>query len=109
MLYPGQSSVEARFTLPSIPPGVNLSLLHCTSSLWPKPGYAPVNIFVNGTTFQDHYDVATRYGGERDYRFDRFTIPATALVAGSNTVRIQLQSGARTHYWIRSLGVEGML
>jgi carbonic anhydrase len=99
---------QIAFDLGSAPTAdLRLVLLHLTSAKWPNNGYSPINIDVNSTPLKVNYDPARAHAGTgedtRNYVWDRFTIPRSALRAGSNTIRFTLQPGAQTHYWIRTL------
>jgi len=110
LLGPG-SNFEAQFNLASVPAAdLTLTLLHCTSSLWPADGYSPVNIDVNATSLRANFDPATAHRGTgadtRNYVWDKFVIPKPGLNVGANKVRITLQPGNKTHYWIRTLQLD---
>ena len=81
-----------------------MNLLHLTSSLWPNPGYSPINITVNGTLFKNAYDVAASHNGSKGYENDSFAA-ISVLRAGTNNIRVTLQPNAKTHYWIRNLAI----
>jgi len=106
MRNPGTSWLEVSFNLTEVQPSAILKLLHLTSSLWPKPGYSPVDIIINNRIFLDNYDIASTYNGARGYRTDHFSI-SDFLQVGKNTIRIALEDRpwAKTHYWIRTLQV----
>ena len=106
LLNPGESSLEVSFHIREVHPSALLTLVHMTSSLWPKPGYAPVDITVNNRLFLDNYDVAAAHNGSKGYERDSFAI-SDYLVPGTNTIHIALQGNpwAKTHYWIQDLQV----
>jgi hypothetical protein len=105
------SSFQVTFKLGSVPTtDLSLVLLHLTSARWPNNGYSPINIDVNGKSLKAGFDPARAHAGTgedtRNYVWDRFTIPPGSLSEGENTIKFTLQSGAQTHYWIRTLRLE---
>jgi hypothetical protein len=111
MLLSTGSNFQVSFNLPSVPStDVTLTLLHCTSSLWPKDGFSPVNIDVNNTSLRANFDPATAHrntgADTRDYVRDQIVVPKSSLRTGANSVKLTMQPGAITHYWIRSLQLD---
>ena len=111
MLLSTGSNFQVSFDLPSIPPtDFTLTLLHCTSSLWPKDGFSPVNIDINNASLRANFDPATAHrntgADTRNYVWDQIVIPKSSLRTGANSVKLTMQPGAITHYWIRSLQLE---
>jgi Pregnancy-associated plasma protein-A len=105
------ANFQVGFDLASIPStDFTLTLLHCTSSLWPADGFSPVNIDVNSTSLKANFDPATAHrntgADTRGYVWDHFVIPKNSLRTGANSIKITGQSGMRTKYWIRSLQLD---
>lgn len=106
---PGASYMDFQFTLAQVPPnGLKLRMRHISSTAWPKVGYSPINITMlnKNPPIKANYDVSASAGGSRDYQQQSFTIPAGQLQPNQNTLRVALQPGARTHYWIEWLVIE---
>ena len=105
----GNSYVDFTFTLDA-PKPLKLSLVHLTTTgPWPKPGFAPVTISANGEVIRAGYDVSAAHGGNRDFQWDQFMIPASALNKGgnkTNTVRISLDPHARQKYWLMRVVID---
>lgn len=111
MLSGAGSNFEAQFDLAKVPTAdVTLTLCHCTSSMWPADGYAPVNIDVNNTSLKANFDPAAAHkntgADTRNYVWDSFVIPKNALKTGTNSIKVTAQPG-KTNYWIRVLQLDG--
>ncbi|HTV27873.1 MAG TPA: S8 family serine peptidase, partial [Xanthobacteraceae bacterium] len=85
---------------------MKLVLYHCTSSIWPRAGYSPVTIALNGTVVVSNFDVARNHRGSRDYAWDSLPIRSSAVKRGTNTLTIETQPGMVTHYWLRSVRLQ---
>jgi hypothetical protein len=101
-LGPGQS-VTVNFTEARANQAMQLVLLHCTSAIWPKSGYSPVTISLNGTVIASNFDVGRHHDGTRDYAWDSLPVPASAVRQGANVLTIVTQPGMISHYWLRSV------
>ncbi len=107
LLYPGTSFVEVRFNLVNAPGSGTLILRHLSSasSNARGGGYSPVNILINGQLFKDHYDVAANHNASHGFETDQWDV-ARYLISGQNTLRIEFQSDAQTHYWIQEFKIQ---
>ena len=107
MLAYNGASFRIVFPVTGAPIDLKLMLYNCTSSLWPRDGFSPVNIQLNATMIKERYDPASAHAGTgadtTNYLRDTFTLPAAALVTGDNTLTFTLQPDAKTRYWIRDL------
>jgi hypothetical protein len=111
MLGYGGAYLEVVFNLASIPStDLTMTLLHCTSSLWPADGFSPVNIDVNNISLRANFDPAQAHRGgpadTRSYVTDQFVIPKSSLRTGDNTLRITGANNMTTKYWIRSVQLD---
>jgi subtilisin family serine protease len=106
LLAPGASHFDINVPVGQSVHDLRLTIRHLSSADWPKAGFSPISIVVNGTMIENNYDVAATHLGSRDYEIDQFYIPASALHQGANTLQLTLQHGARTHYWIDSLRLD---
>jgi Subtilase family len=97
---PGSFNVTFNSTAANTP--LTLVLYHSTSPLWPGPGNAPVDIKLNDVPIVSGYDVASHHNHSLFYEWDRLPIPATAVLAGTNTLTFNKVPGNFTNYWIRS-------
>ena len=107
---PGTSHMDFQFNVAGPVPqnGLKLTMRHISSTNWPQVGFSPIDITVNNRNpaIKANYDVSASAGGSRDYQHQQFVIPAAQLQTGQNTLRVTLQRGARTHYWIEWLVIE---
>ena len=118
MLYPGDSYFKGTFNL-ALVTDLDLTVTHLSSaaSVCPGGGYSPIDIVVNDTDSDpfnetdllvDNYDVAENHGYSHGFETDTFTIPASMLHLGSNTITFAFENDpwACTHYWIQEMSAE---
>ena len=105
MNAPSSSYIEVNFDQPKKYDGrdiystATLRLRHLTSMLYPKPGYAPIDIIVNGTKITEDYSPPSG-----NYMTDDFDI-TPLMKDGKNTVRLNFKD-AKSNYWIQNLQVD---
>lgn len=77
----------------------SLNITHL-SSLVNGDCYSPVNIYINGEMFLDHYDP---HSG--NWVYDQFNISQNVR-SGDNDIRIEFCNGAIGNYWINALSIQ---
>jgi len=124
----GRSFARFRFSLTDASRDLCLAMVHLTSAHTPEGadrdmGYSPIDIVVNDTDADpfnntdlladqetgrriDDYDVATHHGYTYGMETDTFTIAASRLREGQNTITVAAvddPNRPETHYWIGAL------
>ena len=76
-----------------------LRIKHLTSATKYRPGKSPVNITLNGNIIKENYSPRSSRWMEDFFDITSF------MEDGDNKIRIELQKGAQTNYWINYLKV----
>lgn len=102
MLYPGKSVLTVEFNLAGQAKGGEacLYLTHLTSMAGSQNGWAPVTISVNGKKLASATD-----SGSGSYVTAKFNV-SHLLTEGKNIIKLELDSNAETHYWLKSLEIK---
>ncbi|MFH1453976.1 MAG: thioredoxin family protein [Armatimonadota bacterium] len=100
MISPGKSYVNFTFNLEKNPPAYTyLYIQHLTSMNGPDKGFSPISIYVNGKKIISGWDTDSG-----KYIISQFRI-GKSLKKGQNTVKITLDPGAKTHYWLKQIEI----
>lgn len=100
--------IKVKFATPGGSPTqpLRLHLLHLTSSMGNQPGFAPVDITLNGHALLQRHDVA-----DMSFKEEHWDLPARMLhtEGEANMLVIQLCEDAFTQYFIKELKLMSML
>lgn len=105
MNAPNASYIDVAFDQPKmfdaqrIYSTAKLRLVHLTSMLYPKPGYSPIDVIVNGTKIKEDYSPPSG-----NYMADEWDI-TSLMKDGANNVRLNFKD-AISNYWIQNLKVD---